>query len=142
MVKEFKYTILYRTFLTAIMIICIWGTFSIGESYGYVIQFILTIGFIWFALLGLRTRIVLTEDYIVLDLGRLGKRIERNWSKIERLSRIPLGVLTMYKVDCKDKPSLMFSSSIENYKELLSDIVKRSPYAVIDDSIRKIIDKS
>ncbi len=142
MVKEFKYTILYRTILTAIMIICILGTFDIGKSYGYVIQFILTIGFIWFALIGLRARIVLTEDYIVLDLGKLGKRIERNWNKIERLSRIPLGILTMYKVDCADKPSLTFSSSIANHKELLSEIVKRSPYAVIDDSIRKIIDKS
>lgn len=142
MVKEFRYTILYRTLMMIIMMLCACQAFYIGQSYGYMLTIILLMGIIWFALIVLKYQIVLTEDYIFVNLGKLGKRFERNWNRIERVSRIPLGIQTIYKVDCKDKPSLMFSSSIANYKELLSEIVERSHYAVIDDSIRKVIGKS
>ncbi len=88
-----------------------------------------------------RYKIIITEEYLFSDLGSLGKRIEYGWDKIYRVSRIPFSFLWMYKIHCKDNPSLMLSSMIANYVELLEEIIKRSPNAIVDDSVRKFLEK-
>jgi hypothetical protein len=141
MIKEYKYCVLYRLVLLSGMIIAIYGAFELGKSYGFVITFISIICIIWFALLFLRLKIIITEEYIVADYGRLGKRIEYNWYQINRVSRIPFSFLWMYKIHCKNKPSLTFSNGIANYIDLLEEIIKRSPNAMIDDSVREFLQK-
>jgi hypothetical protein len=47
----------------------------------------------------------------------------------------------MYQIYCRDKPTLLFTNSIANYKDLLREIVERSPNAVVDDSIIKLLER-
>ena len=142
MVKEYKYTVFYRAVLLVITIIGTYGVFEMTKPYGLGITFVIFAFILWFVLLVLRSKIVITEDYIVQDVGRLGKRIEYNWDKIDRVSRIPFSFLWMYKIRCKDKPSLMFPSMIANYVDLLEEIIKRSPNAIVDDSVIKFLEKA
>lgn len=142
MIKEYKYRAFYRVLFLAIMIIGIYSTIDFGKSFGFVITIILDLIFLWLALFVLRLKIVVTDKYILGDIGRLGKRIERNWDKIDRISRIPFSFLRMYKIHCKDKPSLMFSNAIDNYIDLLEEIIKRSPNAIVDDSVIKFLEKA
>lgn len=141
MVKEYQYNGLFKVALVATMLICIYGAYYFGKSYGFVVTFILAVSFVWFALIVLKYKIVVTEEYIVADLSKLGKRIERSWDQIYRVSRLPFSFLWMYRIQCRDKPNLTFTNLITNYKDLLREIIERSPNAIVDDSVKKLLEK-
>lgn len=141
MTREYKYSKVYRGGLFAAMLMSFYGGIELGKLYGYVITFIVVTCIGYFALLIFKYKIVTTDEYIALDIGKLGKRFELNWDKIYRVSRIPFSFLWMYKIYCKDKPTLVFTNSIVNYKDLLREIVKRSPNANVDDSVMKLLEK-
>jgi hypothetical protein len=138
--KEYKRSAFYRATSLAAISTATYGAFEIGKSYGFVMILILIACNVWFGLLVLRHKIVITDDYIVVDIGRLGKRIEYNWDQIFRVSRVRFSFLWMYRVHCKNKPTLMFSNAIADYKDLLREIVERSPNAIVDDSVRKLLE--
>ena len=141
MAKEYKYSTGFRNVLLVLMLVGIYGGIELGRQYGYVMTFIGIAAFVYFVLLFLRYKIVTTEEYIVADLGKLGKRFERKWEKINRVSRISIGFYWIYKIQCANEPPLMFTSFITNYKGLLREIVEKSKNAVVDDSIRKLLER-
>ena len=136
---EYRYSIFYRVSLLIALLFAFFGGIEIGKSNEYVLAFIVILSIIYFALLILNYRIVITDAYIMVELGMLGKKIERNWDKIYRVSRIPFIFIWIYRIYCKDKPTLIFTNCVSNYKELLKEIVGRSPNAVVDDSIKKLL---
>ena len=141
MKREYKFSRVYRGGLLAAMLMSLYGGIELGRLYGYVITFIVVTCICYFALLIFKYKIVTTDEYIALDIGKLGKRFESNWDKIYRVSRVPFSFLWMYKIYCKDKPTLVFTNSIVKYKDLLREVVKRSPNAKVDDSVMKLLEK-
>lgn len=140
MAREYKYSAVYKVGLLLAMLLSFYGGIELGKSYGYVIALVVIASISYFVLLIVKYKIIITDEYIVVDIGKLGKRFERKWEKIYRVSRVPFVFLWMYRIDCRDMPSLTFISSITNYKDLLKEIVERSPNAIVDDSIKKLLE--
>jgi len=142
LVKEYKYSIVYKVGLLLAMTIGLYGAIELGELFGFLITFIMAASIVYFALLVLKYKIVITDEYVVVDIGKFGKRFERNWDEIYRVSRIPFSFLWMYKIYCRNKPTLMFTNSINNDKDLLREIINRSPNAIVDVSVCKLLEKT
>ena len=140
MSKEYKYNTVFKVGLLIAMLMSFYGGIEIGRSYGNVATLIVIICIVYFVLLFLKYKIVTTNEYIVIDIGKLGKRLERNWDKIYRVSRIRFLFLWMYQIYCRDMPTLMFTNTITNYKDLLREIVEKSPNAVVDESIIRLLE--
>jgi len=67
-------------------------------SIGLLLIYISIAGMVWFVMLGFRYIIVITEDYIAVNVGKLGRRVEHNWNEISQVSRIPFSFMWMYKI--------------------------------------------
>lgn len=139
--KKYKYNKFYLIAFLVIIVICFFGAFGFGKSRGFLITSSIICILSWFAVVVFKTKIVIDDECIFVDIGKMGKRIERNWYKIDRVSRVFYGFLWMYTIHCEDQPNLTFSNGIANYQDLLKEIISRAPNAKVDDSIKKLLEK-
>jgi hypothetical protein len=139
MIKKYEYSIFSKMVLLLLLLISL-GGLALGKIYGFLVPLISILFLIWFILFGFTYRIMITDEY--LTDGYIWNKLERDWNQIEKVSRIFSGYSWRYIIYCKNKPYLTFTFFITNYKELLQEIVNRSPNAIVDDSVRNLLEKS
>lgn len=140
--KIYKVSNFYKIVLYIIFIIAAFGAFELGKEYGFIIGCVLFVCFSWFVLLMVKFRIIITNQYLDEESGRLGRPIRIEWEQITRISRIPFSFLWMYRIHRRDKSPLMIPNMFEDYQDLIGEIVRRAPHAVIDDSIKQFLEKT
>lgn len=139
MEKEYRHSLSFKVITLLCLAIGIGGTFTVNGAFGIALKLISIICFGWLALFLLRLRIIVNDNFLVKDAGKLMKRTESDWDQITRISQLPSAFLNNYKIQCADKPSIMIPDTMDNYKDLLREIVERSPNAIVDDSIRDFL---
>jgi hypothetical protein len=110
------------------------------EDLGFILKAIFIASIAYFILMNSILTIVVTDSYVVVHREKFGKRLEFEWEDITQVSEARVGLISTYKVVCRNKPAMFISSIIANYKDLLRENVERSPNAIVDNSVRRLLE--
>lgn len=140
MEKEYKFSAFYRIAFVIVLAISVYG---VALDNKIVFTLIMFVAMLWFALVILSARIFISDQYLLEDVGRFGRRIECNWDQITRVSEIFSFLwYKMFAIHRRGKRPLLIPNMIANYKDLLQEIIERAPYIQVDDSVKKLLENT
>lgn len=148
MYKTYRQTGLAKLFLFGILaleVALVFNSFKNRET-GWFLFSILGVVILGYAFLaaGIYLRITINEEGIGVDSKKLMRSKGLRWEEVEAI--VDDSWLGIHLYHCipknQDKKRITIPSSIENYKDLLAEAVKRLPGSRIDSSIIQLINKS
>jgi hypothetical protein len=135
--KEYRVRIGWKIFC---IILALFGLLMAFGMQLFLAGLILFVCAIYFALFTFSKRIIVTDDYLMSDTGimaklKLAKLVRINWDSIVRIARVN-GKINVY---CKNEKWPVVLSMVDNDIDLIKEVAKRTHNAVIDNTIKDLL---
>jgi hypothetical protein len=122
------------------IILALFGLLMAFGTQLFLVGLILFVCAIYFALFMFSKRIIVTDGYLMIDTGimiklKLAKLVKINWDSIVRITRVN-GTINVY---CKNEKWPTVLSIVDNDIDLIREVAKRTHKAVIDNTIKNLL---